>query len=1327
MKPSSSVAAVVAVLCTLAGVLGVTCAPALAAKIYFPGVSFGWHVNRTAVEEGRVSEENVCPAPGHLADRCQPGEGGSNAGQLSGPVGVAVSDESGDVYVVDQGNRRVEEFTETGVFVAEFAPPGGFGDPYGVAVDNSESLLDLSRGDVYVTDIGRKVIDKFSAVGAYEGDLTEAEVCKYEEPCQVRPFASLRGIATDSAGDLWVFQVNEAREAREAREEGLIDEFSDAGSFAETFRLLTNPRSNHALAVGCAGEVYVGEGVVMDIDNYTTSGGLIAGTEGHPGTGALAVVPCAAGALAGEVLQDTGDAIARYEPITSSGQAPLEVFPGEDVPAGHEGLSASPDIAVNASATVYASEPTSNRIQSFDYVEVPTATTEAPVEVTETGLTLHGSVNPEGESVSECYFEYGVEPGKYTNTVECEPKAGEITGSKAVAVSAKLSGLPAAQLRSFRLVAVSSAGVPGDGKGVAIARPVTAREAISGVGAVAARASGEINPGNLPSCYWIEYGLSAEYGSKTPEVCVGAGEAEVAVGAELVGLQPDSSYHFRVVARNELGVLAGSDFAFSTFSPSVASLPDGRVYEVVSAVGAGHDTDVYVPNGMLLALDTVGGVGRHGIYTGFPFQASEDGEAVAYVGDPPANGGNGAFGDSQGNEYVARRGSLGGWSQESINASSFSNSYLAFSGDLSVGVLESAEQLAESAPAGYHNLYRRTVGWRPSAGGAFEAALGSFKPLFSTGPCDLPAEFGALINNKHEPGPLFDGGNEGTASAPAFSHVLFEADASLPSIPAAEGCQGGNDLYDSVGGSLHLVNVLPDGKVESDATFGRQGPSANGFLTPEISNVISSDGSRIYWSAVETVALGSQYEERPKALYVRENDTQPQSPVEGGECTVAADACTVQVDRAEPGMGPSGHGQFWTASRDGASVFFTDESRLTKGAGAAAGAADLYEYDLERPEEERLVDLTAPLSSGAHAAVQGVVGVSEDGSYVYFVADGVMTEGKNAEEREPVEGQPNLYVRHDGVTTFVATLSSEDDAFKEGTGAMDGDWQADPGKRTAEVTPDGQSVTFMSRLPLTGYENKLDGVPLTEVFVYDLATGRIACASCNPSGEAPVAPALPEYDEHISEIWGSFLPVSKSLGDYQPHLISADGSRVFFDSIEPLVPRDDNGYLDVYEWERHGSGTCSEPRGCIYLLSGGQDDENSYLADASSNGDDVFFVSRAQLAKQDPGGEDDVLYDARVGGIEAPAEETCTGTSCQGLPPAPPIFATPASATFAGTGNFPPPALEVESKGHKKPRRCARGRRMRHGRCVKARGVGGKHGAKAKKSSARAENHRRGK
>ena len=53
----------------------------------------------------------------------------------------------------------------------------------------------------------------------------------------------------------------------------------------------------------------------------------------------------------------------------------------------------------------------------------------------------------------------------------------------------------------------------------------------------------------------------------------------------------------------------------------------------------------------------------------------------------------------------------------------------------------------------------------------------------------------------------------------------------------------------------------------------------------------------------------------------------------------------------------------------------------------------------------------------------GVVTASEDGSYVYFVAEGRLTTQANSEQEEPVSGKPNLYLYHEGAVKFIATLA----------------------------------------------------------------------------------------------------------------------------------------------------------------------------------------------------------------------------------------------------------------------------------------------------------------
>ena len=218
---------------------------------------------------------------------------------------------------------------------------------------------------------------------------------------------------------------------------------------------------------------------------------------------------------------------------------------------------------------------------------------------------------------------------------------------------------------------------------------------------------------------------------------------------------------------------------------------------------------------------------------------------------------------------------------------------------------------------------------------------------------------------------------------------------------------------------------------------------------------------------------------------------------------------------------------------------------------------------------------------------------------------------------------------------------------------------ADASPALSEVTPDGHSIVFM----VNEYVNQTQ----SHVEVYDAVTGTLYCATCTSSGKL------------------GMLSMTNSANVYQPRWISADGSRVFFVTVEGLVPQDTNDVQDVYEWERPGSGECTESGGCVYLLSGGTSPAHSSFLDASENGNDVFIATRASLV----GSDEDDLFDVYDVGVRSPpvAPPACTGTGCQGVPNPQPIFATPSSVTFEGVGNFAAPVKETKAKAKAKKKK----------------------------------------
>jgi hypothetical protein len=267
-----------------------------------------------------------------------------------------------------------------------------------------------------------------------------------------------------------------------------------------------------------------------------------------------------------------------------------------------------------------------------------------------------------------------------------------------------------------------------------------------------------------------------------------------------------------------------------------------------------------------------------------------------------------------------------------------------------------------------------------------------------------------------------------------------------------------------------------------------------------------------------------------------------------------------------------------------------------------------------------------------------------------------------------------------------------------------------PGEHTVRVAPDGTRLAFQSVRSLTGYDNvpavsheecENERCGVSEVYLYDALDGSLVCASCDPSGAAPLARA---------RLGGSFREEGDAFSGaswlYEAHNLSTDGRRLFFQSPDPLVPQDINGRQDVYEWEADGEGSCTEEPGCVLPVSDVAGEDESLFMDASPSGNDVFITTGDGLVPSDDDGLRDV-YDARVdGGFPAAsvAPPACdSADACRGPAGAGQVLGSPASAAFSGAGNLtpPPPVSTAKPKPKLKTvKACRRGLVRKHGRCV---------------------------
>jgi hypothetical protein len=404
-------------------------------------------------------------------------------------------------------------------------------------------------------------------------------------------------------------------------------------------------------------------------------------------------------------------------------------------------------------------------------------------------------------------------------------------------------------------------------------------------------------------------------------------------------------------------------------------------------------------------------------------------------------------------------------------------------------------------------------------------------------------------------------------------------------------------------------------------------------------NAISGDGTRVFWTE-------SNAETGPGRIFVKVAGESESRPVSG---LVAG----------------TGKARFWGAAADGSKAIFAVEDA------SSALDGNLYRFDFATG--------TAPLVA---EDVLGVLGMSEDASRVYFASTKVLTgEETNGNGDKAVAGEANLYLDvESGGTSFVGTLAELDTVNL--TGGTFSPIAIQPVSHAARVSPDGAHAVFMSTAPLTGFDNTdaNTGTPAFEVFLYDAPDAELRCVSCNPSGARPSGEELRTVkQQQETGIWAAAKIPTFERALYGSRVLSADGSRVFFESSDALAPRDTNGVQDVYQWEEQGTGSCDEADagfapesgGCIELISSGQSPRASSFVDADENGDNAFFTTLASLLPQDYGLVD--VYDARVGGgfpPPTPPVEPCQGEACQS-PPAPPEAPTPAGIA-PGPGNQPP-------------------------------------------------------
>jgi WD40-like Beta Propeller Repeat len=1247
---------------------------------------------------------------------------------LTSQSGIAVDEETGEVYIADTQHSRVAKFTGAGNADGTLATTTS--EPTFIAIDNSSGP---SKGDIYVVE-GEKTVTKLTPAGTLVTNWGTGGHLTFSE--------EVIGVAVDPNGRPWVLTQNLGEPDPRGPAFGFIGvtvtgaELDQSGTPLRSWGplSLSSLKANGleriaraGIAVDSTDNLYFYQGHRSEelggtsinlIDKVSPTGELLPklsengnGLVSDPSNDDLYLGKHESSPMVVRFpskFDDHGNRTEALETFGGDFEGPIQ-RPG----SAKDGLESIASIAVTKDGSVYVLDPgvkiKEGKVAVFELEEVepPTATIGPPDSITQTSAHLVGHIDPNAplgswpshdvawtfKCVPRCpaYEGFGSEGGGYF-----QADGQEHT------VEATLEGLKAGWEYSVSLVAKNRGGQVESVKEsfpTAPLAPGVTDEYAADVHNSEATLKAAVNPNGAETTYHFEYVTKAAFeaeGFGGPQTHVAPESEPIAplkpdpenpeavpsvpqVFERVKGLEPDTDYVYRAVATNSVGRTDGDPSFFR------------------SQVGE-HTVDTNCSNQALRthagarlpdcrAYELVSPVEKGGSLVE-PFeawlQASPDGSSATWYTGAAATGvPNTGEGGHQDVGFYLSSLAAGSWSsQRLLPPESFGErgSFLGLSTDGHYAVLAGSER-----GGGSPGLY------------LLDTADRSLATI-------VPPQVGQRVEGRAF---TLDGSSEDD------SLFFFESPLQLTSNAAA----GKDNFYvwNRQSEALSLAGVLPGAKAEapaggsfggSYAWFGEEaarldkGGSQAGFYVGAL-HAISSNGDRAYFTAGGT-----------GQIYLRSGLT-------------GAKPATVRVSVANAGVNdPKGQkpAALLEATPEGEKVFFTSPGKLTADAstGSSDEGNDLYRYDAVA---KKLVDVTPLPGGGAGARVQGLLGIAEDGDSGYLAAKGVLAVGG-------VAGQNNVYHFEEGPAgtfsfKFVAALSGDTSNWSPSAGGTAGSGVSFDAPKTARVSADGKTLLFVSRQQLDGGPSgKCVNSICPEAYRYSMAEEALACVSCNPStaAGAPVMGA----DLSIPSS-PTLVPESYPFYGTMPRNLSPAGTRVFFQTSESLLPEDVNGQncinpyhcADVYEWEAVGTGTCQAAEangGCIYLLSSGESGESSYFLDASTNGDSAFFISASQLVPADKDELTDV-YDARVdGGLASQhvlASESCRSVeACAGQGSTPPPLQSAGTQSFQGPGN--PPATRCKQGSARKHARCVKKHKAKKHRKKKSRATGKKHSGGAK-------------
>jgi hypothetical protein len=473
-------------------------------------------------------------------------------------------------------------------------------------------------------------------------------------------------------------------------------------------------------------------------------------------------------------------------------------------------------VAVNtANQLVGISEPAI--FATTKAAQAPAVTIGTPSAITPNGVTISGTVDPQGDS-ADWRVQTSTDPACATDFTD-QPLKSISSSTTPVSVQADVTGLLPSEHYCVRILATNSAGsTTSEAKEFETleAQPSQVFAAYAAPRTdTTARLNGYVNPEGSAATYRFEYSLDGSTWSALPDSQTSEARRQIVVAGEVTGLQPATTYHYRFVVENDAGPVQSDEKDFETRTAAEMQLPQ-RGVELVNNPDKGNQN---------LTPDNPEKV---------PFVSQDGNRAVwrVFAGAPGGNTGTEV-------NFLAIR-SASGWHSQSLAP-------------------PAAEQVGGGERA-YKGLLAtpdlRFFLMKAVQTAAFDEGPPTFVRIDDQGRQDILKAFAQEAHEGYENADMTSDG----------AHVI------TPNVETKQ--------LEEIGTEPHeVVSIMPDGQpaecgVAPNDFYGTggNGVAAESWRFPDYHRMATTDGSRLYFEAFPNGGSCSEGNGHHQAIYYRDRN-----------------------------------------------------------------------------------------------------------------------------------------------------------------------------------------------------------------------------------------------------------------------------------------------------------------------------------------------------------------------------------------------------------------------------------------------------------------------